>query len=361
MPTDEEVFIGRRYISDEIAPLLENPLVKMPGYIFLQRDLPAGSIAQGMAGLMAQCIHYLEVCLGIKEKITCAVVASPTHNAGAIYSTDTIVLTVGLQVRIQSLITKLSRSAQIDKIFASQVPSLLFRNVAKSRRQAIAELMNNVDRTAALGHLYRSMPMLLSFVAFHELGHLVNGHRVFRQGASTMSEAQEVIPDDIYLTNRALEFDADAFAVEHTYRMQLEYINRGFLGHSLEKPKEWVFIMVALAAYVVAVSFDTREPLPGQKLTHPIAPVRARFITLFLEQFLANALVHEPGCPNLSDGHLGNVIRGVENAISEIGNSALNPDDFSFWEGVARRDHQETFSRWQAIQPALEAAKYHAH
>ncbi len=103
-----------------------------------------------------------------------------------------------------------------------------------------------------------------TFIVMHELGHLVNGHLasdVYASGA--ISETASDADLALALTRRALEYDADAFAVQHTLGVAQGLVGRPtFLGAETTPAQLVQLVMIGIA--VAQLYFEAFDPGLGR-------------------------------------------------------------------------------------------------
>lgn len=326
-------------------------------------------IGRAFLGLVESCIrHVCEI-----DKVTTPIrfAVSQSHKAQAYaFSNDGapfIVLTMGLARGLTALSRHLALSdwQLLDDLPEAWIP----------RRPAFA------DRQAGLLHLFfchcsllsevdRARSTLISqtattFIVMHELGHLVNGHLasgIYANGA--LSETATETDPDLALTRRALEYDADAFAVQHTLGIARGWVGRPTIFAAETTPAQFVHLVMAgiATAQLFFEAFDPALDQPFTLRTHPPAWIRLYNAMAMFDAVHARDM-KTPPWRDVDIRRLNELtLLGREIALSgsgvpmmeeALGGAAASALMSSFTDEVR--------ARWLELRPRLTAAKLGMH
>lgn len=353
--------VRESYVSDDLLPALENDLSTMPGRIIRLSELCKRDDPSGAARTIAECIGYIKYGHGLTEDIRFALSEAPYHNAIAIGRTNTLVVSMTMLRNIQALIAQLSLSAQFDTIWSFSASAFPPRVGTKQRHAAIADLIRQGQGMSITARLGEIMPVVIRFIAFHELGHIVNGHA--KSGISkrfNISEDQDLSRNDDLLTRRTLEYDADSFAAHHLLQMNLFRSNPRETAHGEHFEIVRSLILSAVGPYSVMCSLDTS--LPKLQQAHPPAPARMTYLRKMLKNYLPFMREIGISVPLRGLEIVEHSILATENAIAEIGDSAsFDAEALAYWRLVATQQEVLMAQRWAKIRPTLMKARLGTH
>lgn len=327
-------------------------------------------VGRAFLGLIESCIGHVRSVDRVSVPVRFAVSRSyraqahAFHNDGAPF----FVLAEGLARGLTALSRHLALS---DWVFLEAPPQSWI-----PRRPAFA------DRQAGLLHLFfghcsllteadRARSTLISqtattFIVMHELGHLVNGHLasgIYASGA--ISETAADADFDLALTRRALEYDADAFAVQHTLGVASGLIGRPTFLSAETTPAQLVqLVMIGIAvAQLYFEAFDPGLDQPLAQRTHPPAWIRQYNAMAMFDAIHARDM-KAPPWRDVEVRRLNELaLIGREIALSDSGVPMIAE---ALGGGPAASTLLSEFSnavraRWLELRPRLTAAKLGAH
>jgi hypothetical protein len=344
---------------------VENRLAKAgltaPLWNQAEADDPVG---RAFLGLVESCIRHVCEILKISAPISFAVSRSHKAQAYAFQNEGKpfFVITSGLARGLTALSRHLALSEWqlLDNWPDAWIP----------RRPAFA------DRQAGLLHVFfchcsllseadRARSALISqiattFIVMHEIGHLVNGHLAsgaYANGA--ISETAAEADANLALTRRALEYDADAFAVQHTLGIARGLVGRPTILGDETTPAQLIQLVMAgiATAQLFFEAFDPGSDPPLTQRTHPPAWVRLYNAMAMFDAIHARDM-KSPPWRNLDIRRLNElVLLGREIALSDSGvpimEEALNGTVPILMSSFT----DEVRTRWLELRPRLMASK----
>lgn len=327
-------------------------------------------VGRGLLELIESCIEHVRRACSVTVPIR--FVVSRSHKAQAhAFQNDGAPFFAVTEGLIRGLTALARHLALSDWLFVQEPPEAWI-----PQRPAFAE------RQAGLLHLFfghfsllaeadKARSTLISqtattFIVMHELGHVVNGHLasgIYATGV--ISETAEDANLDLALTRRALEYDADAFAVQHTLGVACGLLGRSSVLGPNTNPAELVqLVMIGIAvAQLYFEAFDPGLSQPLSKRTHPPAWVRQYNAMAMFDAIHARDM-KTPLWRDLEIRRLNELaLLGREIALSDAGVPIIAE---ALGGGPAARTYLSEFTeaaraRWSELRPRLTVAKLGTH
>lgn len=356
-------FAAWHYFPESRWSELEGPLIgaKMFAPIYQEKDLQLISIERMTVATSSICIDFVRSMLGINEKLYTAL-SRAAANAIAVGPSRCFVISYGYVSDIVTLIAHLYESSYFRSIWESEgsVPQSTW-TPKRSREEAIARMfetpapLTNMPLPLYLG----LVGFCIEFTAFHELGHLVNGH--LSSGGSEIAEMATIDDRDKLLTRRALEMDADAFAVQKCLewiQMRTDTLssNHGFLK---DKQTAWITMIAAIFLVIIAMDRTPSKALPDYcTFTHPPPYIRG-FEVLAVVNRVFERWRDERGLL-LPDNWFERILRvrgAIESAIAEVGESGWDVAAHERWLSVMIQHDTQLLARYAKLRPDLDRRK----
>ncbi|MCP3386185.1 hypothetical protein NLM31_37975 [Bradyrhizobium sp. CCGUVB4N] len=356
---------ARHYFPSDRFYELENDLMRagMAAPLIDEKQLVATSIEERIARTSFHCISYIRSDLEIDEELFVAV-SEATRNALAIGKARCFVVSVGLISGVANLAINLYQSKVFRDIWDAPAPLYPLNHLPiRTREEAIAQLLVKIGPVDLIPQplLGALIDFAVEFIAFHELGHLVNGHLMLDSIAS-ISELASVDDADQLRTSRALEYDADAFAVLHCLhwaKTRADGLTGWYEFLNNNDQQTWKTMIVAILLVVVAMDRRIDDGTADYaRSTHPPPHIRAfEVMSLIGRNF--DRRQNELGLPVLSDWQetLPSLRARLELAIAEIGQSTWDTEKHDRWMDVIVEHDTFVLSRYAKLRDQLNKGK----
>ena len=356
-------FAARHYFPEDRFPELENGLFNagMAALPFREEEIVPMTMEARTVATSSTCIEFVRNYLGIDEALYVALNRARS-NAVAIGKARCFVISLGYVADMVVLIAHLYQSSYFQDIWRSGSNRGPLTNTPKrSREEALAWMFETPapvkDVPAPLSIALLSF--CIEFTAFHELGHLVNGH--LTSGNSAIAEMATIDDRDRLLTRRALEMDADAFAVQRC--LEWAKLRSDTLDSNFEFLKgnqnSWITMITAMFLVVVAMDRKPDKTFPDyNSFTHPPPYIRGFEVMAVVNRVFerwqaekglvlpvdwANTIVRIRGC--------------IEAAIADVGDSGWNQAAHDRWMSVIIQHDTALLARWAKLRPQLDRRK----
>ena len=203
--------------------------------------------------------------------------------------------------------------------------------------------------------------LVINFLIFHELGHIVRGHVGYcanRFNYSTLNEVQNADSKLDPLMSRTFEMDADSFAVNHAFIIGM---NRIANTDTLHFPEALIFKDEAtflskfiFATYCLFKLFEFEDFNPGtvQNLSHPPPSVR---VSMIVNNIIVLLNHHKIKNIDYITDRMRNSIVEAEKAFSEIRYVKNNTSEVFFSNHVKAVSYiKQITENWNNVRPLLE-------
>lgn len=309
----------------------------------------------------------------VDKEIRFVVVESPVVNAIAASGPkfDLIAITLWTLFSLDAAAVKITSSSIFSDILSGKAKPLSNISAEKSRKDALAELFDGKGKGAITNTAFAISKIAQIFITYHELGHIINGHlRIGRVKNGSISEisndsAEVSLTKDDKLTIRTLEFDADAFAVQHTLMAICKFpaTNPGNpISLQVTGPLEAIQLTAAGISFAMmclqAFSWRSSAVLTFADDTHP--PTDLRVLNAMAQcTHIAESFIEKNDLPPGSFHKA--TLEGkaaVELSLCEITGVNFDIENMLNWARLSIEHNHASLKRWAELRPALMKVKY---
>lgn len=338
-------------LGDLETHLLQTSLVAR---IAAHGDSPAGD---GILKLLRRAVTYVEQTMGVRRPPSHFLVLHPRSAARALRFNGSgrtaFFVTSGLVNQLIGLSTVVAAYADLG--FNAGFDWYYARRADGLADAAAADPLLGTFERRQLGR--RLFQHALSSIALHEIGHVVNGHLALFPGARDVVLSEAELPEvaDEMLTRRALEFDADAFAAQHTVRLAMADASDPQPGED-RRAEAW------LGLFIAHLIFEIYDPPDSESTPHQSAAIRLRHsigILMLVETLRSEAI----GDPVPTSKPFWDQVLRREQALSHF---RLRSRHFVEYAATGVRDQHgrwaaQMLARWALIRPDLTKLKDGIH
>jgi hypothetical protein len=196
--------------------------------------------------------------------------------------------------------------------------------------------------------------MALTFLVFHELAHIKNGHlhlpRTLRLGAVSEENSKSNLNLDYNLTVHTLEMDADCVACGHTLPLFINQCEELFSSFKV-KPAKAAVLAFSTVVYLMFRMFDRPDwdVLGMMHYTHPPAFVRHSNIMGWIVTWFDEL----PNQDMSIDGAI-ELVKEIELELFRPAGFIMSPDIIQFFEDGHMLYKRQLDRRWRELRPMLE-------
>lgn len=284
---------------------------------------------------------------------------------------DLIAVTIWTLYSFASASAKITSSSMFHDILTHNAKPFAHISDTMSRKEALVKIFRPDARGTITNVALAISTIAQMFVTYHELGHIINGHlRIDKVNNGNISELDggeegDALSEDDKLTIRTLEFDADAFAVQHTL-MTISRFPELHPENPISLQVKGVIDAIHLTAAGVslammclqAYSWRSSASLTYSDDTHP--PIDIRVLNALAQcTHIAEELLNSKG---VEDGSFQKAstegYSAVELSLCELTGVRFDITNMLNWAEISIPHNEEIVKRWAELRPALMRVKY---